>query len=149
MVNQAQSPDSCVELVLLLLFWLIFASLPMGVYAAPLAEDCAVPVLDGVPLDEVGWLGFAAVDVSAVGGYAWLPGLAAVAPVASGLAAFAGSCKVGYLTEPYKRCQYSMQAAEQMLLMARAARVNASFASADVAIYLVFGGIASNERRCV
>ena len=77
----------------------------MGVYAAPSAEECAVPVLDAVPLVEFGWLGFAAVDVPAVGGYAWLPGLAAVAPVALGLAAFPGSCKLGYLTEPYKRCQ--------------------------------------------
>ena len=54
-------------------------------------------VLDVLLPEEPGCFGFAVSDVPAVGGYALLPGLAAVA---SDLAAWPGSCKLGYLPEP-------------------------------------------------
>lgn len=81
----------------------------MGLYAwLPAACDVEVPaalgVLLGVSALEDGCDGFTGAEVPAVGGFAWLPGLAAVAPpgelLAPGFAAAPGSCRLGYLPDP-------------------------------------------------
>ena len=57
---------------------------------------------------EAGCDGFAADEVPAVGGYAWLPGLAEVVPcvdvVVPGFIAVPGSCTFGYFPLPCVHC---------------------------------------------
>ena len=81
----------------------------MGLYAwLPAVCDVEVPaalgVLLGVSALEDGCDGFTGAEMPAVGGFAWLPGLAAVAPpgelLVPGFAAALGSCRVGYLPDP-------------------------------------------------
>ncbi len=68
----------------------------------------ALWVLLGASALEDGCDGFTGAEVPADGGYARLPGLAAVAPpeelLVPGFAAAPGSCRVGYLPDPCMHC---------------------------------------------